>query len=170
MMATIGTLSRGHREQVSGNGPGLAAFLGSDARIGSRRIDKRDDRAFEFLGQLHQPQGFSIAFRIGHAEISFDPLLEALSFFMTDDANGPAAERGKSADDGLIVSEGSVAVEFEKVVAHVLHIVQDRRALGVAGDLRLLPGGQVVEDFLLRLGQPGLENADQPRDGFLLGA
>ena len=40
----------GHREQVFGNGPGLAPFLGSDAGIGSRRIDKRDDRAFEFFG------------------------------------------------------------------------------------------------------------------------
>ena len=147
----------------------MTAFLGSDAGVGSRRIDERDDRAFEFLGQLHQPQGFAIAFGIGHAEISLHPLLEVLSFFMTDDADGPAPERGKSADDGLVVSEGAIAVEFDKVFTHVLHIVQDRRALGMAGDLRLLPRGQVAEDFLLRLGQPALENADQPREGFPVG-
>ena len=159
----------GHGEQVSGNGPGLAALLGSDAGVGAWRIDKRDDRAFEFLGQLHQSQGFPIAFRIGHTEIPFHPFLETLSFFMTDDANGPAPERGKSTDDGLVVAEGAITVEFDKVFAHVLHIVQDRRALGMAGDLRLLPGGQVAEDVLLRLGQPALENADQPREGFPLG-
>ena len=71
---------------------------------------------------------------------------------MADDANGPAPECRKSADNGFVVSEGSVAVEFEKIFAQAIRIVQDRRALGMAGDLRLLPGGQVAEDFLFRLG------------------
>src|SRR4051794_32981019 len=47
----------------------LSALLGIDARIGARSIDKADHRQSEALRRLHQPHGFAVAFRTGHAEI-----------------------------------------------------------------------------------------------------
>jgi len=62
----------GHLVQVAPDGLGLAAFLGADAGIRTRRIDEREQGQAEFLGELHEPQRLAVTLRPWHAEVAMD--------------------------------------------------------------------------------------------------
>ena len=53
----------------TGDRLGLAALFGADAGIGAGRIDQRQHRQSEFVGQIHQPDRLAIALGPRHAEI-----------------------------------------------------------------------------------------------------
>ena len=67
---------------------------------------------------------------------------------MSDHNNRLAAEAREAAEDGVIVHELAVAGEFDELIEQLLDIVEEVRALGMAGDLRLLPGRKVRVDLL----------------------
>ena len=69
----------------------------------------------EFLRHLHEAQGLAIAFRIGHPEVPLHAFLEGLALLMADDHDRPVVEAGEAADDGAVIAERAVAVEFVKV-------------------------------------------------------
>jgi hypothetical protein len=64
-----------------------------------------------------------------------------------DDAGLPVEAR-QSADDGLVVGEGTVAVQFLVVGEDLVEIVECVRALRVARDLRHLPRRKARVDVL----------------------
>ena len=65
-----------------------------------------------FVGQPHQPHGFAVALRFGHAEIALQLLLGVAALLMADDHHGPAVEEGHAGDDGGVVAKSAVAVNF----------------------------------------------------------
>ncbi len=73
-----------------------------------------------------------------------------------------AIEARQAADDRQVVGKGAVAVQFVEIGKDLAHVVQRIGALGVAGDLRNLPRGQVGIDVFGQL----LALAGQPRNLF----
>ena len=126
--------------------------------IGARRVDEREDRQAEFLGETHQALGLAIAFRTRHAEVAQRALLRVAALLMADHHAGLAVETREAADDRQVVRIVAVAVQFVEIGEQLVHVVERVRALRMTGDLRNLPRRQVrVQIFgqlLALLGQP----------------
>ena len=131
----------GHLAQISGDGFSLAAFFGIDTGVCAGRIHQGDDGAVELGGQLHDADGFAVALWFGHAEVAEHFLLGVAAFLFGDDHDGCALEGGHAANDGLIVTEEAIAVEFLEVEEEALYVIGGVGAFGVAGKLDALPGG-----------------------------
>src|SRR5262249_32680662 len=116
-------------------------FFCANPRVGPRRVDEGDDGTIEFLGQFHQPKRFPVSFGIWHTKVPLHPLLESPSFLMSDDHDRAVVESGKAADDGPVVTEGPIAMEFRKIVRQFGDVIERARALGMASQLRSLPRG-----------------------------
>src|SRR6185369_12367900 len=115
--ADDGHFERGHLEQVAGNGLALATLLAADARIRAGSIDEGDDGQAETLGCLHEPQCLAIALRLWHAVIAAHSLLGITPFLLTDHHDRPALEPGNAADDGHVVAEHAITVQFGEIRA-----------------------------------------------------
>ena len=139
-----------HDLEVAGDRLALAALLGADARIGAGGVDEGQDRQPEALRHLHQPQGLAVALGARHAEVAVDLLLGVAPLLVADDHHRAAVHARQAADDGRVVGKGAVAVQFVELVEQAPRIVQQVGPLGVARELRDLPGGEAGED---RLGQ-----------------
>src|ERR1041384_1851350 len=50
------------------DGLGLAAFFGTDAGVGTGRVDEGDDGEIELLGDLHFGEGLAVALGVGAAK------------------------------------------------------------------------------------------------------
>ena len=151
MQTMIGVRQAGHLAQVAGNGLGLAALFGADAGVGAGSVDKGDHRQFELFGHLHQAQRLAVPFGIGHAEIAEDLFLGVAPFLVADDHDRLAVETGQAADDGVVVTEIAVAVQFDKLGEHQFDVVQGKGAVDVARHLGCLPAGKVGEDVFAHL-------------------
>jgi hypothetical protein len=95
-----------------GDGLGLAAFLGADAGVGAGRVDQRDDGQAELLGQLHLRHRLAVALRVGAAEVAGDLLLGVFALVVGDDEALVRADAAEAGDDGGVVAEAPVAVQF----------------------------------------------------------
>src|SRR5262245_20350261 len=155
----------GHAELEAGLGRArdrfrLAALLGADARIGALGVDQRQNRDAETVSHLHQSNRLAIALRPRHAEIVLEPLLGGRALLVADDADALAAEAAEAADDRLVVAELAVAGERYEVGDQRAYVVEAARPVGVARDLRLLPGREAGIEVLERLGGLRLQPAD----------
>ena len=83
-----------------------------------------------------------------------------VAFLVADQADRPAAETPETADDRRVLGELAVAGERREIVEEALGIVDEMRPVGMAGDLRFLPGGQPLIDVGERLGGLRLELGD----------
>ena len=113
----------------------------------------------KFLRQPHQTQRFAIAFRIGHAKVALHALLQRAPFLMADDHNRQVVEASETAYDGPIVRKSAISVEFLKVPAEKIDIVENGWALRVTGELRALPRSELTVQIRLFLREAGLEFA-----------
>ena len=84
---------------------------------------------------------------------------------MAEQADAFAAEAAEAADDGVVVAELAVARERHEIGDQLGDVVQAVRPLRVAGDLRLLPGGEVGVELLERRRRLGLQAGDLVADG-----
>ncbi len=62
---------------------------------------------------------------------------------MADDHHRAAREAPDAAENGLVLGERAVAGERREVLHQTIDVVTEVRTLGVAGDLRLLPGREL---------------------------
>lgn len=124
----------------AGDGLGLAALLGVDARIGPGRVDEGEDRQPEAPGEVHEADRLAVALGAGHAEIVADARLGAGALLLPDHADGPPAEAAEAAHDGLVLAEAAVAGQRRELADQRVAVIDEVRALRMAGDLRLLPG------------------------------
>ncbi len=62
---------------------------------------------------------------------------------MADDDDLVAAIAGHAADNGVVVSEAAVAVQFAPVGEDAIHVIEGVRPLGMAREFSLLPGGEM---------------------------
>ena len=139
MVAMVGTRKPSHFAQIARDGFCLAAFLGCDAGIGTGEIDERENGPIEFFGNLHGPQRFTVAFRIGHAEIAAYLLLGSPPFQVADSHHFFAVEAGHAASHGEIVAEGAVTVDLRKVGKDALDEIHGVGPLRVTREFSLNP-------------------------------
>ncbi len=138
----------------AGNRLGLTALLGADAGIGAGRVDQRQHRQRELVGQIHQPHGLAVALRLGHAEIVPDPALGVGALLVADHDDGTVLEAADPAHDGGVLGEVAVAGHRREVIDQRVDVVEAVRPVGMARYLRLLPRrelGVSVDQRLLRL-------------------
>ena len=95
----------------------------------------------KFFRDLHDAQSLAVALRVRHAEIAVDTLLHVAGLLIADDENFLAVKAGHAANNGGIVAETAVAVNFAQVGENALDVVEGLRALRMAGKFRFLPGG-----------------------------
>ena len=123
-----------------GNGLSLATFLSVNARIGAVRVDKSKDRPAIFFCDLHHAQRFAVAFRVGRAKVAVNALLHVPTLLRADNQNFLAVKASHAADDGGIVPESAVAVNFAEIGKQAFNIVEGLGTLWVAGQFGFLPG------------------------------
>ncbi len=121
-------------------------LLGTHTGVGAGRIDQRHDGHAEPLGQLHQPPGLAIAFRLRHAVVAPDPLLGVPALLLADHHHRPAVETRRTADDRPVIRVHAVAMQLLEVREDRRQVVEAVRALRMAGQLGDLPRGEVRED------------------------
>src|SRR5262249_33742067 len=138
----------------------LAALLGTDPGIGARRVDERDDRRPELVGEAHETERFSISLGMGHAEVARDVLAGVAALLVTQRDHGPPLEAREPAHEGLVVAEDAAAVELAPVPEREVHEVERGGPLRMPRDLRALPRGQAAIGLSLEAG----ETAFEPRD------
>src|SRR6266540_1541248 len=93
----------------------------------------------------------AIAFRPRHAEIVLEPALGRGALLVADHADALAAEPAEAADDRVILAEFAVAGERREVGHQGVDVIERMRPLGMAGDLGLLPRGELGVEVLERL-------------------
>ena len=100
--ATVGTLSLTMSELAARDPAALAVLLRGDARVGTRRVDERDDREAVPVGQLHRAHGLPVPLRVGHAEVAVRPLADVPTLLVADDHDGATVEasRGRRRSPG----------------------------------------------------------------------
>ena len=112
------------------------------------------------VGHAHQPGRLAIALGPRHAEIVLEPAIGIGTFFMTDEANGLAAEPAEAADDCRVLAVLAVAGERHEIGNQRRDIVEAMRPLRMPRDLRLLPRRQSGIEFLERLRRLALDAVD----------
>ena len=94
----------------------------------------------ELRRELHHAHGLAIAFGLWHSEVAMQLLLRVAAFLLADDHHRLAVEEGHARDDGGIVGEGAVAVNFLEIREQTLDVVEAVRTLWMAGKLHPFPG------------------------------
>ena len=145
---------------AAGNRLGLAAFLGLDPRKSARSVNQRHDRQAKTARQLHQADRLAIAFGLAHAEIVLDAGGGIVALFMADQHHPALAQPRETAQNGLILAIAAVSAQRHEVAEHPFDIVEEMRALRMAGDLRLLPRGQRLVDRIEQIGALALQPGD----------
>src|SRR5437763_1928372 len=67
--------------------------------------------------------------------------LKRIAALVSQDHDPPGVDGSQAANDRVVIMTSPVAVEFNKVVEHLLHELEHARALLVACDLDHFPGG-----------------------------
>jgi hypothetical protein len=132
-----------HRVKIVADCLGLTALFRVDARIGSRRIDEGEHRQIELFRQLHQPERLAIPLGTWHAEIAVDLVLGVAPLLMADHHARMPVEAGKTADDGVVVRERTVAMQFLKFGEHQTEEIKRIRPLRMTRHLGDLPGREL---------------------------
>ena len=139
---------RRHFIEIAADGLGLATLFGSDARVGTGRVDEGEDRNGEFFRQMHQAQGLAIAFRAGHAEVAREFFLGIVPLLMADDHHRLAVKARQSADDGPVIGKAAIAVQLLEIRKDQAQVIERIRPLRMPCHLGRLPRRQVGVDFL----------------------
>jgi len=139
----------------------------------------------EFFRHFHAAERFAVALRVGLAEVAEDALLGVAALLVANHHYFVAVIAGETADDGRIVAERAVAMNFTPVSEEALYVIQREWTLGVARKFRPMPGidvradlfpqkvDLVLEMFELEMGfvvlaGPGLKLDDLLLNGFQL--
>ena len=90
---------------------------------------------------------------------------------MADNYHRATGDPPDAPNDRVVLGEIAIAGEWREVLRQPVQIMAQMRALRVAGDLRLLPGGEFRIGLLQRLPGFGLEFGELfiDGDGMLLG-
>ena len=129
-----------HFTQISGDCFRLAAFLGAQAGVSARSIDKRKYRPAEFLCYLHRAECFPIALGIGHPEIAVNLLLGIARLLMPHNHDFFAMETRHPADDGRIVGIAAIAMNLAPLSKNAFDVIERIGALRMPCQFGLFPG------------------------------
>ena len=115
-------LQAGHGNQVVGDGVALSTLLGLGAAESALRVHQAHDRTAELLSLAHKAQRLTIPLGLRATEIARDALLEVGALFLADNGDGAAADPADAADDGAVVGEAAIAVQFDEPIDHCVDI------------------------------------------------
>ena len=147
-----------HLAKVERDGFGDASLFGFDTWIGSRRIDKRNDRTLKFLGERHQTHGLAVSLGPGVSEVAIDLRLGVTALVMTDDHHRLALVARGTGHNRVIVGKTAVAMHLDEVGEQPLDVVKNVRTARVARHEHALPGRELAVDLRPR----GLQAMIQP--------
>jgi hypothetical protein len=105
-------------------------------------------------GQFDQPARLAVALRPRHAEIMLQAGFRIGTLFGADDHHGNVSKPAEAADDCFVIGKGAVAGKRQEIGDKGGDAAGGFRALRMAGNLHLLPGGELgVEraELLVRL-------------------
>ncbi len=140
-----------HLAQVPGDRLGLAALLGTDAGECARGVNEGDDGELETLGHLHQAQRLPVPFRVRHAEVAEHLFLGVAPLLVTDHHDRLAVKTGEAADDGVVVAEVAVTVQFHELGEDQAQVIEGERTIDMAGNLGRLPAGKICKHVFAHL-------------------
>src|SRR5690606_3420445 len=149
-----------HLPQTARDRLGLTALLGADPGVGARRVDQRNDRVAELLGELHQAERLPVPLRVRHPEVALQVLLHVAPLLVPDHHDRPSIQARPAAHDRRGVAERAVAVQLDEIREDPGNVIERVRAAGVPRELGPLDRGQVP----IRLGLELLEFPFQDRD------
>ncbi len=131
-----------HLSQVVCDSFGLSPLFRSQAGISAGNIDQGNDRPAPLFSKTHNAEGFAIAFGIRLSEIAIDALLGFAALLGSDDYHFPAIEARHTGDDGRVVAEATISVEFAEIGEDAFDVVEQVRPHGMASQLGSFPGAQ----------------------------
>src|ERR1700716_709163 len=99
-------------------------LLGSDARVGARRVQKRHERKLVALGDLHDPHAFAIALGVRHAEVAPRALVDVAPLLLADDRDRLPLEAAEAGHESGILGPGAITVELDEVLEEALDVVE----------------------------------------------
>ncbi len=103
------------------------------------RVDERDDRQVELVGERHHPHGLAVALGPGHAEVAVGALGRVAALLVADDRHRAAVAAPDARDDRRVVAVEAVAVQLLEVRPEARDVVERVGAVLVAGELDRLP-------------------------------
>ena len=112
---TMGGLQTRHHQQIAGNGFALAAFLGTHARVGARRVDEGEQRQAKLLGHAHQAQCLAVALRARHAVVASDALFGVPALLMPQHHDRLSFQPGQPPHERRIVRVHPIPVQLQEV-------------------------------------------------------
>ena len=133
-------------------------LFGGHTGVGARRVDERDDREAEPLGDLEDSDRLQVALRIGHAELALEALLDVAALLVTDQCDRSAVERAETRDQGSVVRPAAVAVQLDPIGQDPRDVVERVRTVGVPRQLDRAP-----DRLVARIQREPLQLALQPR-------
>ena len=77
---------------------------------------------------------------MGTAEVATDAVLEVGALLLGDDGDRSVIHHADAADDGSVIGELPIPVQFEEGIGHAPDIGTGGRPVGIAGKLDALPG------------------------------
>ena len=112
--------------------------------IRAGRVDERQDRVAEAVGQLDRADRLAVALGPGHAEVAVRALRQVAALLVADERHRPAVVGGDAGHDRRVVAGRAVAVQLVGVAEQALRVVERVRPVLVprvlhdVPDLRLL--------------------------------
>ena len=136
-----------HFPQVEGDGFRDIPLFRADPGESPRSVNECDDRQAKFLSHAHETKRLAVTLRMGTAKVTQQILLGVTTFLMADDDDFFSTPCGKTCWHGLVITDVAVTVQFGKVFAAMLHVIQHEGAIGMTRDLHALPGIEIGMDF-----------------------
>lgn len=165
-----------HFEHGGGNCLGDATGFGFYAGVGGGGVDEGYDGHAESLGHFEHSDCFSVALRFGHGEVSVGAVLNVSAFLVTDDHDGFSIESGGASDDGVVLSEAAIAIEFGEIGEDCGGVIEGVGSGFGSGEENLLPGAEAgvsnlkeVFDALFEFFNAGFEGLAFDGVGFFVG-
>ncbi len=128
--------------------------------IRTNRIHESEDWPSELLRNFHHTQSFAVALGVGHSPVAVDVLLGISRLLVANHDHFMAVKAGHAADDGVVIGETTVAMNFTPVGKDTLDVLQRQRALRIPSQFCFLPGGEMCRHLSLQRLNPMVKLLD----------
>src|SRR5699024_2565059 len=97
----------------------------------------------------HEPQGFSVAVRMGHAEITLYVIFRITTALMADDCDRRTFIGGDAPDNRRIIAVHPASEKFDEVIDYGIDLFMCRRTVYLSRNLHTLPRCKIIVYFIL---------------------
>ena len=88
----------------------------------------------KFLSLVRETQRLSVSLRMCHAEVRVHVLFDGAALAMTDHGHRGTAEIADAAQNRVVVTEITVAVQLDEIVKQLVDIIGQHRSFGIMND------------------------------------